>query len=124
MITFYYDISVVSCKQAVQWFEEYKIEINKKRIERISKKDLIRILSLSENGFHDVLKSLNKSGARLTEQVKIIERLGFADAIDFVVSHTNVLRTPIVMDEHKLVIGYNAENMRVFLSREYRDEIK
>ncbi|MFK4944587.1 ArsC/Spx/MgsR family protein [Lactococcus garvieae] len=47
--------------------------------------------------------------------------MNFIDGINFISNHTQLLRTPIIFENNKLTIGYNAENMRIFLSRDYRN---
>lgn len=120
MITFYYDISNSSCRQANRWFVEHKIKINKKRVEHISRRDLIHSLSLSNNGFPDILKCTSRASMDLLKQVKSVENMAFSEGVDYILKHPEVLKTPIILDRNKLVVGYNSENMRIFLSRRYR----
>lgn len=121
MITLYYDISSASCKQAARWFMAPEIKVKKKRIKTITRRDLIHSLSLSHNGFLDVLKQTSRSSTQLTGEVKAIENMNFNEGVDYLLEHKYLLRTPLIIDEEKIVIGYNSENMRVFLSRAYRE---
>lgn len=120
MITLYYDLSSNSCKQALLWLKEHEIEYKIKRISKISEIDLMKVLALTENGFSDILKRPSKVNTQSREELRKIEMMNFSDGIKFISHHTYLLKVPIVFEDKKLAIGYSAENMRVFLSRDYR----
>lgn len=121
MITLYYDLSSNSCKQALVWLKEHEIEYEMKRISSISEIDLINVLALTENGFSDILKRPSRVNTQSREELRKIEMMNFTDGIRFISYHTHLLKTPIIFENNKLTIGYNAENMRIFLSRDYRN---
>ncbi len=121
MITLYYDVGNASCIQAMKWFKEYNIKINTKRIEQMSSNELIYILSLTENGFPDILKCPTRAGQKVLNQIKNIEDSTFNSSINYILNNTNLLKGPIIIDNNKLVIGYKAENMRIFLPSKYRE---
>lgn len=120
MIILYYCVSSRTSRQAIAWLNEHKVEVKKKRIEQITRKDLKHILLLSENGFPDILKSSRGKGARfhtIREQIKFSS---FEKALDCLMSHQDILKVPIIFDEQRLVIGYNSESIRTFITKEYR----
>ncbi|MFR1820984.1 MAG: ArsC/Spx/MgsR family protein [Lactococcus petauri] len=120
MISVYCGRSSRTSRQAVAWFEEYKIQISKKRIEQITREDLVHILSISENGFPDIIKSAKGSGTRIHKVRKYISVLNFGEAVDYLMEYQDVLRVPLIFDEQKLVIGYNPESIRIFTAKDYR----
>ena len=122
MITLYYNTSSATCRQAIKWFEEHGIIICKKNINQISSNDLIHCLSLTDNGFFDMIKPRNTIGIECQTQIVDIEEMSFNIGIAHVLEHTNLLRTPIIMTESKLVIGYSVENIRVFIPKSYRNQ--
>lgn len=121
MITLYYDLSSNSCKQALTWLKKHGIEYEMKRISKISEIDLMNVLALTENGFSDILKCPSRVNSQSREELSKIEMMNFIDGINFISNHTQLLRTLIIFENNKLTIGYNAENMRIFLSRDYRN---
>ena len=121
MITLYYDLSSNSCKQALTWLKKHGIEYEMKRISKISEIDLMNVLALTENGFSDILKCPSRVNSQSREELSKIEMMNFIDGINFIYNHTQILRTPIIFENNKLTIEYNAENMRIFLSRDYRN---
>ncbi|MFK4899224.1 ArsC/Spx/MgsR family protein [Lactococcus petauri] len=120
MITLYYSVRSRTSRQAIAWLNDYNINVSKKRIEQISRKDLKHILSLSENGIPDVLKSVRGTGTRIHTIRELIKHLNFEEAIDCLLEHLDILKVPIVFDEKRLVIGYNSESLRTFITKEYR----
>ncbi|MDC0826704.1 ArsC/Spx/MgsR family protein [Lactococcus petauri] len=121
MITLYYGVSSAPSRKAIKWFEKHDIECCKKRIDRICKEDLIRFLALSKNGFSDLLKNPNRTKQLYLKQMKCIEEMSFNTSIDFIIKHPHLLRVPLILSGEKISIGYNGEEIRVFLSKKYRN---
>lgn len=91
-----------------------------KRVEHISRADLLHILTLSENGFRDLLRGIGRTGSRFDRLLSMIQTMKFNEALDYVVSYNELLRVPIIFDEKKLVVGFNLDEIRAFLPRDYR----
>lgn len=121
MITLYYDLSSNSTKQALIWLKEHGIEYEMKRVSKISEIDLIKALTLTENGFSDILKSPSKVNTQLYEELRKLEMMNFTDGIKYICNHSYLLKNPIILGDNKLIIGYNSENIRILLSRDYRN---
>lgn len=81
----------------------------------------MNVLSLTENGFPFILKHLSGVNTQVRTELGKIKTMNFAYGIIFIFKHNHLLKTPIVFEDNKLTIGYNAENMRIFLSRIYRN---
>lgn len=120
MITLYYSASNPSCRLAEQWFRKHKIEIKRKRIDLISKEELIHVLSLSDSGFINILKHERNTRKEYENQKKLVLNMNFNDALDYILAHKTMLMSPIVCDENKLLIGYNSDKIREFIPRDYR----
>ena len=120
MIRFYYENSNSSSKKALEWFENKQISCSPKRIRYISRDDLLLALALSNNGFADILKSNGKIGFESEKLMKEIKNMKFNDSINFILGHTEVLKTSIIIDDHKLMTGVNPEEIRKFIPQSYR----
>lgn len=120
MVTLYYDLSSNSTKEALIWLKEHEIEYEMKRISMISVKDLMKVLSLTENGFSAILKHPNLMSSEERVEFSIIEIMTFEQGVKFISKHTHLLTNPIIFEDNKLAIGYNTDNMKIFLSREER----
>lgn len=121
MISLYYGASNGSSRKSVKWFSEQKIFINKKRIDYISKKELVHVLSLSNNGFQDILKKSHITTPHIRNMIQKIALMSFNESVDFILNHPEVLRIPIMVDETKLIIGYNSETIRIFIPKNRRN---
>lgn len=120
MITLYYGTSSKVSRQASAWFSEHGIEVKRIRIEFITKKDLIHILSLTDKGFRDVLKRTTANDVRMQKVRLHLQSLQFDEAIEFLLEKPSLLKVPISVTDNKLFIGYNSEQMRMFIPQHFR----
>lgn len=116
MVKIYYRESCGSSRRAISWFERYSIEVEKCKLSRLDKKDFVKILSLSERGIINVIKKSKKNSLLL----EAMSEMQISEAIDFLLLHTYLLQSPIILVGQKLLIGYNEEEIRKFLPKEYR----
>lgn len=96
------------------------IEISTKRIQNIPREELLHALYLSGRGFTDILKGKGKAGSDVERMKNEVQQMNFSEAVDFILVHTDLLKAPIILDENKLMIGFNSEEIRKFTSRVYR----
>lgn len=120
MIVLYYTKSSGSCRKASKWFKDNEIEVVEKNLKYISQKDLVHALSLSEQGFMDLLKCYSRSDYKIQIMIDKVLSMSFQNGTDFVLEHPEVLKAPIIFDEKKLMTGYNTEEIRMFLLRKQR----
>ncbi|MEY8538198.1 ArsC/Spx/MgsR family protein [Lactococcus muris] len=120
MIKIYYRGSCGSSRRAFSWFEKYDIHVEKKRVSRLDKKELIQLLSFSNEGLKEILKSSDRSGKAVQKSLDHIMGLSFNESLDFLIAHPDIFQTPIIMGDNKLLIGYNEDEIRQFLPKEYR----
>jgi regulatory protein spx len=120
MIKIYYESSNDSCRKATKWFETMDIKVSMKMKHQISKEDLLHILILSNGGFTSILKHTGNIRIDSENMRREITEMTFSDGLNYVLDHTDVLRTPIIFDEDKLLVGYNSDDIRKFISRDYR----
>lgn len=121
MIVLYYNLSSSSCRRALDWFRSHGIEIRKERINNISRESLIQALTLTENGFSDLLKNKGNNQGKVQCMISDVQSMTFNEGISFILRHPELLKVPLTISENKLAVGYNAENLRVFISKKYRD---
>lgn len=108
LITLYYRKSCGSSQRAISWFKKHNFTIQQKQISQISRKELFKLLQLSDEGFIDIIKHPAKRESGVNEAMDYIESLSFNEAIGFLVTHTTVLKTPIILEGQNHLIGYNA----------------
>lgn len=109
-------------RQVISWLEKYNLEFELIPKKDITKNTMMSMLELSELGFDDILVPFEKLGANKSKLTKYldIEKMSTESLIELVVSHPELLRDPITIDEKHLLVGYNVEEIRQFIPREFR----
>lgn len=120
MINIYFQIKCSSSRKAHRWFNDFGIPINSIPINKISKKEIIRILSLTDQGINGIIKRPVGNYTQTGKEISLIEKLKFNDAIDYLKKHPELLKTPIIIEKNKILIGYNVNEIRKFLPQIYR----
>ena len=119
MVKIYTTNSCASCRKAIKWFKEHNIPYKEVNFFNtpITREDIISILENTEEGFEDIISTRSKV---FSESKLNIEDMKFNELVDFIIKNPSVLKRPIIVDEHKLQVGYNDEEIRVFIPRELR----
>ncbi len=119
MIRIYTAPSCASCRKVKSWFKEHQIPYVEKNIFSTLLRDneLKELLERSENGTDDIISKRSKI---IKEQNIDIESMAISELIDFIKENPSILKRPIMIDERRFQVGYNAEEIRVFIPRELR----
>jgi regulatory protein spx len=120
MIKIYYRMGCGSSRRALAWFQTHRIEVRKQRVDKLTKEDLVKLLSLSDEGTSEVLKCASRSSSNVNKMLNHIMELTFNEALDFILEHPIMLQAPLILDEDKHLIGYNEDEIRMFLPKKYR----
>lgn len=119
MIDLYLSPSCTSCRKARAWLQSHKVPYTEHNIltQPLTPDDLRKILTKTENGTEDIISTRSKVFQKLAVDV---ENLTINELIDLVSEFPNLLRRPIITDEKRLQIGFNEDEIRAFLPRDYR----
>ncbi|QWB95846.1 Spx/MgsR family RNA polymerase-binding regulatory protein [Mycoplasmatota bacterium] len=122
MITIYTTPSCSSCRKAKKWLDDHKIQYEEKNLfnQRITEQDIDRMLEHSENGFEDIISTRSKV---FKEQDLDIDDMRISELKAFILENPSVLKRPIMIDGEKLQVGYNDEEIRVFIPKRLRELI-
>lgn len=76
-------------------------------------------MSISEKGFEEILVTKEKASESVLSIYSQfdIDSLKTDELIEIVLMFPQLLKTPIIFDDKKLLIGYNREEIRIFLPR-------
>ena len=99
--------------------EKHNIPFKERNIfsEPLTKKELLRILRMTENGTEEIISTRS----RAFQQLKInLDDLSIDQLLDLVEKNPSLLRRPIIMDDRRLQVGYNEDEIRRFLPRKVR----
>lgn len=121
MIQIYTTPSCASCRKAKKWFDQYSIPYSEKNIFsiKLSKDDIFKMLANSENGFDDIISTRSKV---FKEKRLDSDNMSVAELISFIIDYPSVLKRPIIINESELQVGYNNEDITIFLPKELRHQ--
>ena len=119
MIKIYTSPSCSSCRKAKEFFKKEDIPFQEKNIlvNVLNEKELRDILSKTENGTEDIISNKSKI---IKEGKADINNMTISELIAFIRENPSVLKRPIMIDDSKMQVGYNAEEIRVFIPHEKR----
>lgn len=119
MITLFLSPSCTSCRKARAWLQKHKVPFREHNIitNPLSRDELLAILSLTENGTEDIISTRSKIFQKLDVEV---DDLPISELLTLITQNPNLLRRPIIMDKKRMQIGFNEDEIRAFLSRDYR----
>ncbi len=119
MIRIYTAPSCASCRKVKTWLKEHDIPYVEKNIfsTLIREVELRELLERSENGTDDIISKRSKI---IKEQNIDIDSMTMNDLIKFIQKNPSILKRPIMIDERRFQVGYNAEEIRIFIPRELR----
>ncbi|WP_064627580.1 transcriptional regulator SpxA, partial [Bacillus subtilis] len=117
----YTTASCGSCRQAKAWLEENQIDYTEKNIvsNSMTVDELKSILRLTEEGATEIISTRSKTFQDLNININIDE-LSLNEFYQLIIEHPLMLRRPIMLDEKRLQIGFNDEEIRKFLPRSVR----
>ncbi|HEQ5507547.1 TPA: Spx/MgsR family RNA polymerase-binding regulatory protein [Streptococcus pyogenes] len=121
MVTLFLSPSCTSCRKARAWLVKQEVDFQEHNIitSPLSRDELMSILSFTENGTEDIISTRSKVFQKLDVDV---EELSISDLIDLIAKNPSLLRRPIIMDQKRMQIGFNEDEIRAFLSRDYRKQ--
>ncbi|ULT57649.1 transcriptional regulator SpxA [Neobacillus drentensis] len=119
MVTLYSTPSCGSCRKAKAWLEEHHIDYIERNIlsNPLTVDEIKSILRLTEEGTSEIISTNSKTFQELNIN---IESLPLNDFYKLIMEHPKMLRRPIILDEKRLQVGYNDEEIRSFLPRKLR----
>ena len=120
MIKIYTVSSCTSCKKAKNWLNAHQLSYNEHNLgkEAITKEEILNILTKTENGIASIVSSKNRYAKSLDFD---IEELSVNEVIDLITSNPRILKSPILIDEKRLQVGYKEDDIRAFLPRSVRN---
>ncbi|MDY4760978.1 Spx/MgsR family RNA polymerase-binding regulatory protein [Streptococcus thoraltensis] len=121
MITLFLSPSCTSCRKARAWLEKHDVEYEEHNIitSPLTQEGLMSILSFTENGTEDIISTRSKVFQKLDVDV---DDLSISELIELIASNPSLLRRPIIMDAKRMQIGFNEDEIRAFLPRDYRKQ--
>ncbi|MEI5906534.1 transcriptional regulator SpxA [Bacillus spongiae] len=119
MVTLFTSPSCTSCRKAKAWLEEHEIAYTERNIfsEPLSIEEIKEILRMTEDGTDEIISTRSKIFQKLNVD---LETLPLQNLFELIQQNPGLLRRPIIMDEKRLQVGYNEDEIRRFLPRKVR----
>lgn len=114
MIKIYTSPSCSSCRKVKKWFEDQKIPFVEKNIFAVSlnENELKDILEKTENGTDDIISTRSKI---IKEKNVDIDSMSVKELINFIRDNPSILKRPIMVDDSRIQVGYNPEEITSFI---------
>ncbi|WP_224428724.1 transcriptional regulator SpxA [Pediococcus acidilactici] len=119
MVNLYTSPSCTSCRKAKAWLEEHGIQYKERNIfsKPLSAAEIKQVLQLTENGTGEIVSRRSKVFQELDVD---LDDLSLKQLIDLIEKNPGLLRRPILVDDKRLQVGYNEDEIRRFLPRKVR----
>lgn len=120
MIKIYTSPSCLSCRKVKRYFTKYNIPFVEKNIlhTQLTKEDIFRMLVNSENGFEDIISLRSKV---FKEQNIQLEKMKINELVEFIIANPTILKRPIIVTDNEIQVGYNDDDITLFLPPELRE---
>lgn len=118
MVKIYTTPTCASCRKAKKWLDEHQIEyveINLTTV-KLTNDDLNEILKNTENGVEDIISTRSKSFQGVD-----LDSMTITELKNYIITHPLVLRRPIIVDSDRMQVGYNEEDIDVFMPKRLRE---
>ena len=109
----------VSCRKARNWLSYNRIPFEEKRIYKgkFEADELKKILKLLPTGVDDLVSTRSKAYANLRVN---LDELLLSEAIQLFINTPSLIKVPILVQENKVLVGFNEEIVRVFIPKKVR----
>ncbi|MCT6924740.1 MULTISPECIES: transcriptional regulator Spx [Bacillales] len=118
-VTIYTQSSCSSSRKALKWLNENNISYNEKRItsQPLTLAEFKNILSMTEDGTDEIIATNSNDFKNLDVD---IEQLSIQELYALIQKYPRMLRSPILLDEKRIQVGYNEMDIRRFIPRKVR----
>ena len=115
-----YGAACSSTRKAKQWFNKQSINYVERNILKnpLTVSELQEILRMTVDGTDEIISTRSKVYKDLNLD---IEALPLQELLELIHEHPRLLRSPIMVDEKRLQVGYHEDDIRQFLPRKTRE---
>lgn len=119
MITLYTTPSCASCRKARAWLEDNNIAYVERNIisEPLSIEEIKNILRVTEDGTEEIISQRSKTFKKLDI---VLDELPLSELLQLIHDNPTLLRRPILIEDKKLQVGFNEDEIRRFIPRSVR----
>ena len=119
MIVVYTSPGCASCRKVKQWLKDRDLNYVEKNIFKtlLNDNEIKHLLMRSENGSDDIISKRSKI---IQESGVDIDSMKIDELIQFIKKNPSILKRPIILNEKSFQVGYDEEEIGVFVPKELR----
>ncbi|NLH63693.1 MAG: transcriptional regulator Spx [Erysipelotrichaceae bacterium] len=119
MIVIYTSPGCASCRKVKQWLKDRDLQYVEKNIFKtlLNDNEIKHLLMRSENGSDDIISKRSKI---IQESGVDIDSMKTDELIQFIKKNPSILKRPIILNETSFQVGYDEEEIGVFVPKELR----
>lgn len=105
-----------TCAEITKWFNDNNISFDERRISKanpLTSKEIFHLLSISQNGFADIVKRNVKNVNFDGEEVPI-EELTTNELVSTLVKDPSIFKVPILINNQKMFTGFMVREFEEF----------
>ena len=120
MITLLTTPSCTSCRKARAWLKQHDIPFEERNMmtHPLTVEEIKNILRMTEEGTEDIVSTRSKTFQDLNIDM---DQIPLRELYELMSKYPGMLKRPIIVDEKRLQIGYNEDEIRRFLPRRVRE---
>lgn len=111
--------SCTSCRKAKKWLIDNHVDFEERNIfaHPLTKAELKQILMLSEDGTESLVSTRSFAYKQFQDKINSMK---IGELLELLEAHPEMIRRPIMVDQRRLQIGFNDDEIRRFLPRDIR----
>ncbi|MDQ0971337.1 regulatory protein spx [Neobacillus niacini] len=119
MVNLYTSPSCSSCRKAKAWLDEHEIAYIERNIltDPLTIEEIKDILRMTEDGTDEIISLKSKAFQKFSVNM---DSLSIQELYMIIKDNPGLLKRPLILDEKRLQVGYNEEEIRRFLPRKFR----
>ena len=119
MVTLYTSPSCTSCRKARACLEANAIPYKERNVfkEPLTRDEIKNILRMTEDGTEEIISTRSKLFSELDIS---LDDLSLGELIEMIQKQPALLKRPLMIDEKRMQVGYNEDEIRRFLPHEVR----
>ena len=117
-----YGAACSSTRKAKQWFNKNDIQYVERNIMKdpLSVHELQGILRMTVEGTDEIISTRSKIYKELNLDM---DSIPLQELLNWIHTYPRLLRSPIIMDDKRLQVGYHEDDIRQFLPRKTRERL-
>ncbi|WP_077324855.1 transcriptional regulator SpxA [Virgibacillus siamensis] len=119
MVTLYTTPSCTSCRKAKAWLQEQEVSFTERNLfhEPLTEDEIKSILRLTEDGTDEIISKRSKVFQNMDVN---LEQLPIKSLYNLIEKNPGILKRPIIKDKKRMQVGFNEDEIRMFLPRKVR----